>query len=265
MMIRHRVEPKPLPKVKAEHLPGVFGEFTDVVDAAIARFEATRHPIELEKARFFHYLKTRVDPIKFGEMQEFQLSDQKLRLDSDIVKYIDPTTWFASKLKSARHLGLADRPPTDILDIGTGPAHFPVVAEFYGHTVLGSDLPYRTTGKLERGHLYDALAEIYRVPRIPLKVEQFVPLPPLEKRFGLVTAFLAAFNMDADRKPWTIEAWNFFLNDLRDNVLTENGEVYMSLADDKLTPEVWAYLSERAAFVTEVSKNIHITDLSRFG
>ncbi|MDF8332082.1 hypothetical protein [Novosphingobium cyanobacteriorum] len=264
-MIRYRVEPKPLPKVKAEHLPGVFGEFLDVVDSSIARFEASRNRFDQEKARFYRYLRERVDPVRFGEMQEAQLADAKLRPNSDIVKYIDPTLWFESKLKSARQLNLADRATTEILDIGTGPAHFPVVAEFYGHTVIGSDVPYRTTGQLERGHLYDALAEIYKVRRIPLKVEQFVPLPAFEKRFGLVTAFLAAFNMDADRKPWTIEAWNFFLNDLRDNVLTQNGEVYMSLADDKLTPEVWTYLSERADFATHVSKNIHITDFSRFG
>jgi hypothetical protein len=264
MMIRYRVEPRPLPKVKEEHYPGIFGEFSDVVDAAIAEYEASDSPSAPENARFFRYLKQRVDPTRYGAIQELQLSDAKLRLDSDMAKYLDPIIWFDHKLLAAQRLGLADRAPTDILDIGTGPAHFPVVAEFYGHTVLGSDLPYRATGKLKKGHLYDALADFYSVRRIPLKIEKFVPLPPMEKRFGLVTAFLAAFNWDADRNPWTIEAWQFFLKDLRENVLTENGEVYMSLADRKLTPEVWAYLTEHAEFSIDVSKNIHITDLSRF-
>jgi hypothetical protein len=264
-MIRYRVEPRPLLKVKELHLDGVFGEFDDVVNRDIARCERSSEKIDQEKARFFKYLKQRVDRAKFGDMQEFQLSEGKLRPDSDMVKYIDPVTWFDSKLRIALRLGLDQRPPMEILDIGTGPAHFPVVAEFYGHHVLGTDLPYRSTGQLQRGHLYDALAHIYNVERIPMKVEQYVALPPLGRRFGLVTAFLAAFNLDSDRKPWTIDAWNFFFNDLRENVLTENGEVFMSLADDKLTPEVWAYLADRAVFTNPVAKQIHITDVSQFG
>ncbi len=263
-MIRTRVEPKPLPKVKPEHMMGVFGDFDELIRFQIGICEASDDAFEKEKARFFRYLHDRVDAEQFGQMQEYQLADGKVRLDSDIVKYIDPTIWFESKLRSALQLGLDKRSPTDILDIGTGPAHFPVVAEFYGHKVLGTDLPYRATGKLERGHLYDALADIYKVRRMPMKVLPFEPLPPLEGRFGMVTAFLAAFNLDAERKPWSIDAWKFLLSDLRENVLTPDGEIFMSLADDKLTPEVWEYLSSRAAFFTDRSKYIHIVDLAQF-
>jgi hypothetical protein len=263
-MIRYRVEPRLLPKIKEVHLDGVFGNFEDVVDRDIARSELSPEQIDQEKARFFKYLKGRVDAAKFGEMQEFQLSEGKLRLDSDMVKYIDPVTWFESKLRIALRIGLDHRPPTEILDIGTGPAHFPVVAEFYGHHVIGTDLPYRSTGQLQRGHLYDALGDLYNVQRIPMKVEQYVPLPEFDRRFGLVTAFLAAFNVDSDRQPWTIDAWKFFVNDLRENVLTDAGELFMSLADDKLTPEAWTYLAKRAAFANEVNKQVHITDLTQF-
>lgn len=263
-MIRYRVEPRPLPKVKQLHLDGVFGDFNDVVDRAIAQCDLSTDRFEVEKGKFFRYLKERVDPVKFGEMQEVQLAEAKVRPDSDMVKYIDPTTWFESKLRVALRIRLDKRQPMEILDIGTGPAHWPVVAEFYGHHVIGTDLPYRTTGKLERGHLYDALGDIYGIERIPMKVEQYVPLPRFDRRFGLVTVFLAAFNMDSERKPWTIEAWNFFLKDLRDNVLTPDGELFMSLADDKLTPEVWTYLSSRAEFANDKSKQIWIKDFSRF-
>jgi hypothetical protein len=263
-MIRYRVEPRPLPRVKDFHLDGVFGEFEDVIDRAVTRSERSSDPIEIEKARFFRYLKSRVDPVKFGQMQEVQLAEGKVRMDSDMVKYIDPCAWFDSKVRASLLIGLDRHPPMDILDIGTGPAHFPVVAEFYGHHVIGTDLPYRTTGQLQRGHLYDALSDIFQIRRIPMKVEQYVPLPKLDRRFGLVTALLAAFNLDPERKPWTIDAWRFFLNDLLDNVLTEEGEVFMILSDEKLTPEVWSYLSERAVFTNDISKQIHIKDLSKF-
>lgn len=263
-MIRYRVPPRPLPRVKDIHLDGVFGEFDDVVDRAIARSERSSEPFEIEKARFLRYLKSRVDPVKFGEMQEIQLAEGKVRMDSDMVKYIDPSWWFDSKLRAALLIGLDRREPMEILDIGTGPAHFPVVAEFYGHHVIGTDLPYRTTGQLERGHLYDALSDIFQIRRIPMKVQQYVPLPELDRRFGLVTALLAAFNLDSKRKPWTVDAWRFFINDLRENVLTDDGELFMILSDEKLTPEVWGYLSERAVFTNDISKQIHIRDLSQF-
>lgn len=263
-MIRNRVEPKPLPKVRPMHLPGVFGEFEDVVAEAIRTLEPATDPFSREKLRFFRFLLTRVDTDKFGAMQEAQLADGKLNLATDIVKYIDPVCWFESKLRLAHAVQLHERAPLDILDIGTGPAHFPIVAEFYGHRVLGTDLPYRTTGKLERGHIYDALAEIYGTERVPLKVLPFTPLVPFERRFGMVTAFLAAFNLDAEKKPWSIAAWTFLLGDLHRNVLTPGGELFMSLADEKLTDEVWAFLKSHAVQSNDVSKQIHFTDLSFF-
>lgn len=261
-MVRFRVAPKPLPRVKPIHHEGVFGHFDDVTNKAIARLDGMVDRGAQEKARFFRYLKERVDAHKFGEMQEFQLADGKVRMDSDIVKYIDPSIWFESKIDQALRLGLDQREPIDILDIGTGPGHFPVVAEFYGHRVVGTDLPYRTTGKLERGHIYDALADIYGVNRIPLKIEAFTPFPALDRRYGMVTAFLAAFNIDANRKPWSADAWRFFLADVRDNVLTDNGEIYMTLDDNKLSEESWAYLTSRAVFVNNKAKQVRIADLS---
>lgn len=263
-MIRNRVEPKPLPKVRPFHLQGIFGEFEDVVNTEIRNLESATDPFSCEKQRLFRHLLGLVDTGKFGAMQEAQLADGKLNLATDIVKYIDPVGWFESKLRAALLIGLDKRAPLDILDLGTGPCHFPVVAEFYGHRVLGTDLPYRTTGKLERGHIYDALAEIYGVRRVPLKILPFTPLPPLEQRYGMVTALLAAFNLDAEKKPWSIDAWRFFLDDLHRNVLAEGGELFMSLADEKLTDEVWAWLKAHAVFSNDVSKQIRFTDLSVF-
>jgi len=263
-MIRYRVAPRPLPNVKDLHHDGVFGEFDDIIDREIAECEASSDPFDREKARFFRHLKERIDSSKYAEMQEFQLSgESKLRLDSDMVKYIDPAIWFDGKLRMVFMAGLHKRSPMDILDIGTGPAHFPVAAEFYGHRVIGTDLPYKKTGELEPGNLYEALGEIYGITRIPMKVQEYVPLPKLDRRFGMVTAFLAAFNVDAEKKPWSIEAWKFFLKDLHDNVLVEGGELFMSLTHGKLTPDVWSWLAERASFSNE-NRVIHFKHLVQF-
>lgn len=264
MTIRNRVEPKPLPKVKDMHLAGVFGQFEDVIDDAVARLEGSGNANDAEKARFFRYLKQRVDAEQFGRMQEFLLCDSRLDLSVDMVKYIDPIVWFESKLAIAQRVGLDKRAPTEILDLGTGPCHFPVVAEFYGHTVVGADLPYRVTGDMESGHLYDALGAIYNVRRIPLKVETLKRLRPLERRYGLVTAFLAAFNIDAEKKPWDIGMWKFFLNDLHHNVMAPGGELIMSLTHNKLSDDVWDYLTAHADFADDKSRQIHIPDLAPY-
>lgn len=264
-MVRYRVEPRPLPKVRSQHHDGIFGDFDDVIDEAIERNEALNSETGQEVARFFRHLKAMVDREKFSKMQKFQLSDDKLDLDADLVKYIDPITWFESKVRLARQIELDTRKPMRILDIGTGPAHFPTVAQFYGHEVLGTELPLRATGKLEGGHLYDSLGDIYNVRRIAMKVEPFTPLPPFEHRFDLVTAFLAAFNVDRERQPWSIEMWNFFLSDLKRNVLTETGELYMSLTNHKVTAEVWDYLSSLAVFTNDKNRIIFIRDFSKFG
>ena len=265
-MIRNRVAPIVLPKVKEEHLVGVFGEFTDVIDDRIAALEPSRRPFDQEKCRFYRYLKQLVDAEKFGRMQEVQLANAALNARSDIAKYIDPTRWFESKLAMARCIGLDRRQPTAVLDIGTGPGHFPVVAGFYGHHAMGTDLPYRTTGRVERGHLYDALAEIYGIERIALRVEAFTPLElkTTEQRFGHVSALLAAFSIDADGNPWDIAAWKFFFQDLRNNVLEPDGDVYMTFDRGKITDEVWHYLADRAHFHHEGTRQIHWTTLDGF-
>lgn len=263
-MIRNRVEPKVLPKVREQHYPGIFGDFDDVVDAAIAHHEAIKSETHVELARFFRHLKELVDREKFAKMQEFQLSEEKLDLEADLVKYIDPVTWFVSKVRLALQIGLDKREPMRILDIGTGPAHWPTVAQFYGHQVIGTELPLRATGQLEDGHLYDSLGDIYHVRRVPMMIKPLTPLPKFEHRFDMVTAFLAAFNMDLQRNPWSIEMWDFFFTDLRRNVLTERGEVFMSLTHFKTPPEVWNYLKRLAVFANDGNKVIHISDLSKF-
>jgi hypothetical protein len=266
-MIRYRVEPKPLPSVRELHYTGIFGEFEDVVDVAIARYAGSEDPVEQERARFFRYLKLRVDPAKYGAMQDFQLTDEKVRRNLDFTKYIDPTMWFESKLAMAHLIGLDTRAPISILDIGTGPAHFPVVVEFYGHSVIGTELPVLATGQLERGHLYDALGDIYQIRRIPLKIEPFTPLPDFGQRFDMVTTFLAAFNVDMREgpwKPWTIEAWRFFMRDLAANVLSEGGEFFANLAKEKTPDDVFAYLMAHAARFDAEKRLLHFTDFSRF-
>src|SRR5689334_17865572 len=58
-------------------------------------------------------------------------------------KYADLPFWIANKVHPAAFLNLDKRSPLDILDIGTGAAHFPAVCQALGHRVVGIDIDYR--------------------------------------------------------------------------------------------------------------------------
>jgi SAM-dependent methyltransferase len=252
------VDPHELKKVKEEHWPGIFGDFRQSVTER--RNRRTGKDTEIaDNARFFDYLLTQVDAIAFREMQEHYLDSTVVNRNADIVKYIDPIVWFESKLRLARKIGLHKRPPLRILDLGCGPGHFPVVARFYGHDVTGTDIPSRSS---RHDHLYDALCDIYRVRRISHCIIAGQAMGNVGGRYDLVTALLAAFNVDDQKRPWGVDYWRFFLTDLRANVLTENGELLLVLTNNKLTNESWNYLASLGNWTNEKSRQVFITDFA---
>ncbi|HEX4861635.1 MAG TPA: hypothetical protein VFV07_10395, partial [Rhizomicrobium sp.] len=114
----------------------------------------------------------------------------------------------------------------------------------------------------QTGHLYDELCALYRVKRISHAIRPFAPLGDIGGRYDMVTAFLAAFNVDEDKRPWGEEHWRFFLSDLATNVLTPRGVVFMRLTHDKLTDAAWDYLSSLAEWKEDQSRQVFITDLT---
>jgi len=262
--LKMRVRPISLPKVKEQHLMGVFGDFGEVVKGRADEMRQGKSAVNQERTRFFDYLLTQVDPDDYGALQQHYLDQSVVDRNSDIAKYIDPIVWFESKLAVAQRAELHNKPPMKILDIGTGPGHFPVVARFYGHDVTGTDLPKRSQGVEETGHLYDALCDIYKVKRISHMIKAGERIgTKLAGPYDMVTAFLAAFNMDG-KTPWTAEQWRFFLKTLKEDVLAPHGVLFMSLANNKLTDESWDYLAERADWTEPRNKLIFISNFTPF-
>jgi len=168
------------------------------------------------------------------------------------LKYLDPIIWFEHKLKLARKLGLHEGPRRRILDIGSGPGHFLLVARFYGHDAIGTDLPDDgSTADTDNGaeierqrqSFFNAFGEVFRTSRIRHRVQSMQPLSMLPRGFDLVTAFSANFDHSPD---WTADAWAFFLDELHRHVLTESGSVFMTLIRAQLRKEHWDYLGPRS-------------------
>lgn len=136
-------------------------------------------------------------------------------------KYLETHKWLKRKHGHALMLGLDQLAPLDILDLGTGGGHFPYVARYFGHRVVALDLPGI--------QLYDALCSWIGVDKHDFRIEARTPLPDLRKRFDLVTAFMIGFNTKRDGTLFTIEDWDWFLEDVRGHQLKPNGHLVLKM------------------------------------
>ncbi len=142
-------------------------------------------------------------------------------------KYLDVVFHTLQKLLLARELGLHQGRPRRVLDIGTGGGHLPFVCRLYGHDAVGIDVA---------DAFYDGLAACVGVERTTVRVEAQTPLPDLGGRFDVITACDIAFNEKREGKTrglyWSLQDWQFFLNDLAVNQLRMPGTIYLKLNRD---------------------------------
>jgi len=136
-------------------------------------------------------------------------------------KYFDMDKWLIRKMRAIVFLGLDTSPPIDILDIGTGAGHFVYLSKYFGHSAWAIDLPGIA--------VYDDLCDWFGVEKQPFRVEARKPLPDLGQRFDLITAFMIGFNTKADGTLFTVEDWDWFLDDVRDNQLKPGGRLLLKM------------------------------------
>ena len=141
-------------------------------------------------------------------------------------KYFNAQYWLQQNVRRALYLGLNRRPPMDVLDIGAGFGYFPYVAKFYGHRVIGIDLPGDT--------LFNKAAEFLGIDRRDYTIKPKTKMPAYKTdnkkvRFDFVTAFQVCFNGHIEGEIWDAEEWDFFLEDLFKNHMKENGKVYLEM------------------------------------
>ena len=143
-------------------------------------------------------------------------------------KYVDVTHRLELAIKQARLLQLDRRKPLRVLDIGSGAGYFLFVCKRLGHSVLGLDLDWPP--------MYAEMFELLEMPRKIWRIEPFQPLPNLGGRVDLVTGFAVCFNSHGSTSVWGMKEWDFFLDDVRKNILAPKGEIYF-----ELNPERWGY------------------------
>ena len=182
-----------------ELLAGYFDDFAQKADM--------NRLAELEKS----YLKVSPD----------KLSDPKYMSSDEPDRFLMMVSWFVNKYRILHSLGLQDSAPCRILDLGSGAGHFLALAKFAGHDGVGLDI---------EDSFFADMCDFLGVERKVAEIKPLAPLPSLG-RFDLVSAQNIAFHVNED-KCWDEEEWIYFLRDVTENCLTENGRILLHFKKD---------------------------------
>lgn len=136
-------------------------------------------------------------------------------------KYLDVEKHMRQNVGRAQDLDLHRQPRQRILDLGCGGGFFLFVTQSLGHDGLGLDVAGIP--------IFDSLVDMLRVDRRICKITGFEPLPELDGKFDLVTAFATAFQGGReDSWRWGAAEWDFLLADLK-RQLNPSGQIFFEL------------------------------------
>lgn len=125
-------------------------------------------------------------------------------------------------------LDLDRRPETRILDLGAGSGLFAYLcSSVLGHEVVGLELP-----AAERP-VNTALCALLGVGIVEGRLAPRRPLPPLDGRFGLVTALSPQFHRVDRTRFWSPDEWAWFLDHLAAAASGADGAFYLKINRDK--------------------------------
>jgi len=188
----------------------------------------------------FH--KSKIDLIHFGEIREKYM-------DADpypgFSKYLELDRYLGTALCHYDLVGLKENKSLSILDIGTGAGYFPFVCVNFGHSVHAIDVPDQ--------NFYREMVDLLGVVRLEHNIQSFESLPPMNRRFDLITAFAVCFNGHATEALWGVNEWHYFLSNLRETVAKPKAELFMKLNCEPngafYTDEVREYFESEGAIL----------------
>jgi cyclopropane fatty-acyl-phospholipid synthase-like methyltransferase len=160
----------------------------------------------------------------------------------DSYKYFDKQLWLRSKMMRAIELGLDKAARSSVLDLGCGAGYFLYCCKYLGHSVHGLDLPDYD--------FYREMIALFGVSRTGFRIEPYKNLPVLGRRFDVITAHQICFNGHKTENLWSVDEWDFFLNDLEENYLNPGGTIALEFNEEPsigfYTKEVRKYFESRS-------------------
>lgn len=163
----------------------------------------------------------------------------------DASKYLNLDTWVLENLGRIYSLGLNKESGLRTLDISTGCGYLPFIARYFGNDAEATDLP--------DCEVYNETISALGIKRQICEITSFKKLT-IEGRYDLITAYMICFNKHALPDVWHINEWEYFLKNLREHHLTQDGEIFLSFNPEKVeepvNPTLLEYFSSKKAFVT---------------
>jgi SAM-dependent methyltransferase len=148
----------------------------------------------------------------------------------EVHRFGDTKFWIKRNVERAQDLSLDRGPRRHILDLGCGPGYFIYVAQKLGHSGVGLDID-------EQPIFRDTL-RLLKVDRVAHRIEPGRPLPLPAQKFDLITSYLTCFHRierspDGSWRTWSPEQWQFFLDDVRTNLLGRSGILLLEFHPQK--------------------------------
>ena len=186
------------------------------------------------------------------------LGEIKDRVDIFWTKYLDVDRWLDVNVRHAEDLGLLDHPPTDVLDLGCGAGYFLLVCRALGARVLGIDV--------DADQVLNRMIALFKLERWTVWIKPMEKLPDFRRQFDLITGFMICFNFPTLETYWSVEDWNFFLDDLL-TYLKPDGRIYFSLNKqpdgEHYTAEIKQNFLNRGAVIDGKRVLLNYADLKR--
>lgn len=169
-------------------------------------------------------------------------------------KYLRLGWYLRDNLARAVMLGLHDGAKLRVLDLGSGAGYFLLASRHFGHRVMGFDLP--------GNRFYEEMLRQFELPRVEAAIKPFEPMPDLDGKFDLITAFAVTF-ASGKRFPeateWGRDEWHYFINDLR-RFLNPGGRVFLRLNIGRIAG---LYDARRYAYLRNVPKGFRVRIINR--
>jgi len=247
-----------LTDVKIKHQERIFKTFHNQLENRIRDLQLSEDDELSNIVPFYRHLLHVTDFQEYESIKAEFLTLEKSLAYPNMLKYLDHTYWYESKFDIILKLSLKDSKTLDILDIGTGTGHFPLLAQYFGHNVWGTNLPRIFLRPKDSGrHLYHVICDFFDLNVFELRVRANDEISGVNRRFDLITCLMTEFNT-VSGKPWPPDVWDFFINDLKTSLLNPGGGIFLQLTNGKLTDESWTHLQSISEWSDEVQKYVFI-------
>ncbi len=226
----------------APHAARMVLPLSEMIDSFVAE---TGLPGKHALVKFLEHVKANFPDEKYAEIQRHHLSPENLERmkrkghKSLEHKYLDFPYWMRSKFKRAVDLQLQDYAGESILDIGAGPGHFGLVANYFGCDYWGLEMPLQPWSGTRR-HVFDDLTEFFHVKRVIQEVRSLQKMES-ERRYRFLTClmgnFCAVATPEGGTRPWTWGEWLFFLDNLVSDFMLPEHVMYFNINREHMSEE----------------------------